>query len=60
MFHVRTKHIEIEYHYVRGEIEKGKLNICMISTHNNPTDMLTKSVPLAKVDICSSLVGIID
>jgi ribonuclease HI len=25
MFHARKKHIEIKYHYVRDEIEKGKL-----------------------------------
>jgi hypothetical protein len=28
MFHVRTKHIEIKYHYVRDEIEMGKLKVC--------------------------------
>jgi hypothetical protein len=40
MFHARTKHIEIKYHYVRDEIEKGKLKVCKISTQNNPADML--------------------
>jgi hypothetical protein len=60
MFHARTKHIEIKYHYVRDEIEKGKLKVCKISTHNNPTDMLTKSVPVAKFELCSGLVGIIN
>jgi hypothetical protein len=60
MFHARTKHIEIKYHYVRDEIEKGKLKVCKISTHNNPTNMLTKPVPLAKIKLCPSLVGIIN
>jgi hypothetical protein len=60
MFHARTKHIEIKYHYVRDEIEKGKLKVCEISTHNNPADMLTKSVPVAKFELYSSLVGIIN
>jgi hypothetical protein len=41
MFHARTKHIEIKYHYVGDEIEKCKLKVCKISTHNNPADMLT-------------------
>jgi hypothetical protein len=60
MFHATTKHIEIKYHYVRDEIEKGKLKICKISTHNNPSDMLTKPVLVAKFELCSSLVGIIN
>jgi hypothetical protein len=60
MFHARTKHIEIKYHYVRDEIEKGKLKVCKINTHNNPADMLTKPVPVAKFELCSSLVGIIN
>jgi hypothetical protein len=56
MFHARTKHIEIKY----DEIEKGKINVCKISTHNNPADMLTKLVPVAKFELSSSLVGIIN
>jgi hypothetical protein len=60
MFHDRTKHIEIKYHYVRDEIEKGKLKVCKISTQNNPAEMLTKPVPVAKFELCSGLVGIIN
>jgi hypothetical protein len=60
MFHARTKHIEIKYHYVRDEIEKGKLKVCKISTQNNPADMLTKPVPVDKFELCSGLVGIIN
>jgi hypothetical protein len=60
MFHAKTKHNEIKYHYVRDEIEKGKLKVCKISTHNNPADMLTKPIPIAKFELCSSSVGIIN
>jgi hypothetical protein len=49
MFHAGTKHIEIKYHYVRDEIEKGKLKVCKISTQNNPANMLTKRVPVANM-----------
>jgi len=60
MFHERTKHIDIKYHFVRDVIEEGELKVCKISTHDNPADMLTKSVPVAKFELCSSLVGLID
>ena len=58
MFHERTKHIEIKYNYVRDIVAKGKLKVCKISTHENPADMFTKPVPVAKFELCSSLVGI--
>ncbi len=59
MFHERTKHIDIKYHYVRDVVVQGKLKVCKISTHDNPADMMTKPVPVAKFKLCSSLVGIV-
>jgi hypothetical protein len=59
MFHERSKHIDVKYHYVRDIVTQGKLKVCKISTHDNPTDMIRKPVPVAKFELCSSLVGII-
>uniref|UniRef100_I1NVI3 Retrovirus-related Pol polyprotein from transposon TNT 1-94 n=1 Tax=Oryza glaberrima TaxID=4538 RepID=I1NVI3_ORYGL len=59
MFHERIKHIDIKYHYVRDVVAQGKLKVCKISTHDNPADMMTKPVSVAKFEICSSLVGIV-
>ena len=58
MFHERTKHIDVKYHYVRDVVAQGKLKVCKISTHDNPADMLTKLVPVVEFELCSSLVGI--
>jgi hypothetical protein len=58
MFHERTKHIDIKYHHVRDMVARGKLQVCKISTHDNPADMMTKLIPVAKFELCSSLVGI--
>jgi hypothetical protein len=38
MFHERSKHIDVKYHYVRDTVTQGKLKVCKISTHDNPTD----------------------
>ena len=57
-FHERTKHIDAKYYYVRNVVAQGKLKVCKISTHDNSTDILTKPVPVAKFELCSSLVGI--
>jgi hypothetical protein len=58
MFYERTKHIDIKYHYVRDVVARGKLRVCKISTHENPADMMTKPIHVAKFELCSSLVGI--
>ena len=58
MFHERTKHIDVKYYYVRDVILQDKLKVCKISTHDNPVDMMTKPVPVAKFEFCSSLVGL--
>ena len=41
-------------------IDDGKLKVCKINTHDNPADMMTKHVPIAKFELCSSLVGLVD
>jgi hypothetical protein len=59
MFHERTKNIDIKYHFVCDVIEEGKLKVCKSSTHDNPANMMKKLVPVAKFELCSSLVGLI-
>jgi hypothetical protein len=59
MFHERTKHINTKYHYNWEIIAEVQLRVCKISTHFNPTDMMTKVVLGAKFGFCSNLVGII-
>ncbi|KAK1694874.1 hypothetical protein QYE76_011571 [Lolium multiflorum] len=58
MFHERTKHIDVKYHYVHDIVAQGKLKVCKISTHDNPADMMRKPVPVFKFELCSSLVRI--
>ena len=58
MFHERTKHIDVRYHFIRGVIAEGDVKVCKISIHDNPADMMTKPVSATKFDLCSSLVGV--
>jgi hypothetical protein len=45
----KSKHIDIRYHFIRDIIEKGLVKVCKISTNNNPADMMTKHVSVAKL-----------
>jgi len=51
MYHENTKHIDILYHFVRDVISKGKVAVKNIGTESNPTDMLTKPLPIAKLKL---------
>ncbi|KAG8473502.1 hypothetical protein CXB51_035665 [Gossypium anomalum] len=58
MFHERTKHIDVRYHFVRDIIARGDIIVSKISTHENPADMMTKSLPITKFEHCLDLVGV--
>jgi hypothetical protein len=45
LFHKRTKHIEIRWHWIRGVIEKGKISIHYLPTKEMLADGLTKPLP---------------
>jgi hypothetical protein len=44
-FHARTKHIDIQHHYVRERVEGKYIHFPYISTRENPPDAFTKSLP---------------
>jgi hypothetical protein len=45
IFHARTKHIEIQYHFIREKIKTGEVQVDYIPTSLQQADFLTK--PLA-------------
>ena len=42
--HSRTKHIDIQYHFVRENIQSGKIKLQYIYTNEQIADGLTKSI----------------
>lgn len=49
MFHDRTKHIDVKYHFIRDVISKDIIKIEKIAIQYNPSDMRTKVIPLNKI-----------
>ena len=41
---MRTKHIDVRYHFIRDLIQDGYLNLQYVSTDNNYADFMTKNV----------------
>ena len=47
VFHDRSKHIDMKYHYIRDIVQKGVIKLQYISTDEQVADIFTK--PLARV-----------
>ena len=45
IFHARTKHIEIDYHFVREQVAQKKLDIRFIHSGDQIADGFTKTLP---------------
>ena len=58
VYHERSKHIDVRYHFVRQVISKGIVEIKKIGTADNPADMLTKPIPTMKFNYCSNLISV--
>ncbi|KAH9670612.1 hypothetical protein KPL70_017043 [Citrus sinensis] len=56
--HEKTKHIDIKLHFFRLEVSKGVVKLIKVHTDNNLADMLTKVVPVAKLEFCMNSAGI--
>ena len=47
VFHEKSKHIEIKYHYIKDMVHRGAVKLQYVATEEQIADVLTK--PLAKV-----------
>ncbi|XP_031131676.1 uncharacterized protein LOC116033060 [Ipomoea triloba] len=45
IFHARTKHVEIDYHFVRDKVDSGEIQVNFISTKDQLADIFTKALP---------------
>jgi len=48
LFHARTKHIRIDFHYVRDQVLHRQLNVGFISSKDQYVDALTKLLPFVR------------
>ena len=52
VFHDRTKHIDVRYHFIRDIVGKNEIKLEKISSDENPADMGTKCLPIEKSSKC--------
>ena len=50
VFHEKSKHIEIQHHFIRDMVQKGVFELQYIPTDDQTTDVLTKPLPRVKFE----------
>ena len=50
VFHARTKHIEVDYHFVRERVSKKLLDIDFVPSGDQIADGFTKALPTRQLE----------
>ena len=58
-FHARTKHIDIQYNFVRDMVEDNKMKLEKVETLVNDPDGLTKPMSTEKFRWCLDSMGLL-
>jgi hypothetical protein len=60
VFHARTKHIEVHYHYVRERVLAGDIDLVYVSTEEQIADIFTKALGAKKLQHFWTMLGLCD
>jgi hypothetical protein len=60
VFHERSKHIELKYHYIREQLKKGHIAVEFIGTNDQLADIFTKSLGRVKFQELRGRIGVVE
>jgi uncharacterized protein YwlG (UPF0340 family) len=58
VFHGKSKHIEIKFHFIRECVERGQIMVKRVGTLEQKTDALTKPLATVKLGVMIHLLGV--
>ena len=58
--HDRTKHVEIDRHFIKEKLEGGTIRLMYIPSSRQTTDILTRALPKATYENMKSKLGMLD
>ena len=59
VFHEKSKHIEIKYHYIRDMVQRGVVKLQYVATKEHIADVLMKSLARIKFDYFREKLGVL-
>ena len=58
MFHDRTKHIKIKYHFIREVQQSNEVLLVHCSSENQLVDIFTKPLPMVRFEALKKKIGV--
>ena len=58
--HDRTKHVEVDRHFIKEKIDSGQITTLFVTTHQQLADILTKGVTTVLFESLRSKLGMVD
>ena len=59
MFHDKSKHIKIKYHYIRDMVQRGEVKLQYVATEEHIADVLTKPLARLKFEYFREKLGVL-
>ena len=59
VFHDKSKHIEIKYHYIRDMVQRGAVKLQYVATKEQIADVLTKPLARLKFEYFRERLGVL-
>ena len=59
VFHDKSKHIEIKYHYIKDTVQRGAVKLQYVATDEQIADVLTKPLARVKVEYLREMLGVL-
>ena len=58
VFHAKTKHIDVKYHFIWDVLEDKHMELVKVHTNDNLVDLLTKGLAFECFAHCLALMGV--
>lgn len=58
--HDRTKHVEVDRHFIKEKLDEGMVNLNYIPTRQQAADILTKGLPRTSFEKLACKLGMIN
>ncbi len=60
IYHARTKHIEVHYHFIREKVLAKEINLIHVSTEDQVADIFTKALGIDKLKKFRQMLGVLE